>query len=124
MNITIKSIPHKSQRYDTLGDWFYDENGDLIISVSNDNAGLPTEDHQFLCALHELIEIYLCKKDGVTQEQVDHFDMIKYHEYSESDFGEPGDHPRSPYREQHRKAMLIEMLMANFLKMENYGVIR
>ena len=31
MNVCIKIIPHKEQRYPTVGDWFFDVNGDLFI---------------------------------------------------------------------------------------------
>jgi hypothetical protein len=116
-NIQIKFIPHARQRYNTLGDWYY--NGeDLIICVSNDCPEISTRESQQLVALHELVEALLCAKRGITQEQVDTFDMNFIRE------DEPGDDPLAPYRQEHRQAMIIEHLMANFMGFTSYGVIK
>lgn len=123
MNISIKFIPLSEQRYETWGDWYFEENGDLTIKVSNDEPDLPTEDHQFLVALHELVEVYLCKKRGITQKMVDDFDMGEV-ALSLPDDAEPGDHPDAPYRKEHRVAMIIEHLMAHELGIAGYGVIK
>jgi len=120
MNIRIEFIPAAEQRYDTWGDWFYDEKGDLVIKVSNDVEGMPTADHQFLVALHELIEVKLCEKRGITQKMVDAFDMS---EPALSSEGEPGDLPDAPYRKEHRFAMIIEHLMAHELGLTGYGKV-
>ena len=124
MNIRINFIPHNQQRYETLGDWFFDENGDLIISVSNNVPELPTKNHQILCAMHELSEVVLCEQNGVKQEDVDKFDMETFPAFNLPEDYEPGDHPEAPYGKEHRQAMLIEMLMANFLGMKNYGTCK
>lgn len=113
MNITIQSIPHEQQRYNTLGDWWWDQEN-LHIRVS-DNM---TEDAQFLCALHELVEVWLCKSRGISQAVVDEFDF-----QWKSD-GEPGDSPNAPYRREHRFAMLVEHLMAQQMCIEGYGVVK
>ena len=98
-------------RYDTLGDWYYEDHDDLIIDV------LETEDidHQFLIALHELVEAWLCTARGILQEQVDEFDF----NFKGED--EPGDHPEAPYHKEHRFAMIIEHLMAYELGMIGHG---
>ena len=118
MNIHIQFIKNEDQRYDTWGDWQYTPTGDLIISVSRDIPELPTEEHQVLVALHELIEVLLCRKRGITQQQVDNFDMT--HEDCE---GEVGDLTGSPYQKEHRFAMIIEHLMAHELGIEGYGKV-
>jgi hypothetical protein len=123
MNIHIEFIPNAEQRYETWGDWFYDEKGDLVIKVSNDIPELPTQEHQFLVALHELIEVKLCEKRGITQKMVDDFDMGEVAASVPED-EEPGDHPEAPYRKEHRFAMMIEHLMAHELGLTGYGVIR
>lgn len=120
MNIKIEFIPNAEQRYSTFGDWFYDNKGDLVIKVSNDIPELPTVDHQFLVALHELIEVKLCEKRGITQKQVDDFDMSAEALACED---EPGDLPDAPYRKEHRFAMLIEHLMAHELGLTGYGKV-
>lgn len=34
MNVKIEIIPHTGQRYPTVGDWLFEENGDLTIRIS------------------------------------------------------------------------------------------
>jgi len=123
--ILINYIPHDQQRYETVGDWYYDPDGNLIINVSNDHPDYPTKDEQFLVALHELIEVTLCRKRGITQEQVDDFDMMQlgsmHAKYIDD---EPGDHYDAPYRNEHRFACLIEHLMAHEMGIVGYGVVR
>ena len=117
MNIHISFVPKAEMRYDTLGDWEM-EDGDLFINVAEESGD---EDDQILIAMHELVEAILCRKHGMTQEQVDTFDMgpimLSYGQ-------EPGDHPDAPYRTEHRQAMLIEHLLANFMGKTDYGVIK
>jgi len=106
MNIEIVTIPHDQHRYTTAGDWFFDANGNLIIRVSD----LGDWKREALLAIHELVEVLICKSDGVTQEQVDAFDFAWT-----DDENEPGDSPLAPYWKQHRIAMGIENLMAGAL---------
>jgi hypothetical protein len=123
-DILIQYIPHATQRYDTWGDWYYTDKA-LIISVSNDLLELDA-DKQFLVALHELIEVRLCEKRGITQKQVDDFDMSPVTAQLISVAGderEPGDLPHCPYRKEHRFAMLIEHLMAHELGITGYGEV-
>jgi hypothetical protein len=123
MKIVIESIPSAEHRYDTWGDWWYDADGTLQIRVSSDEPDLPTENHQFLVALHELVEVWLCKQRGVTQEQVDEFDMVTAPTLGIGEDEEPGDHPLAPYRKEHRFAMMIEHMMAHELGLAGYGTI-
>jgi hypothetical protein len=110
--IEIRFIPESEQRYATLGDWTF-QGETLLISASGD-----TQDEQFLVALHELVEAYLCDKHGVNQDAVDEFDM------SFEDDGEPGDSSAAPYRVEHRDACLVEHIVARFLGLTDYGVVR
>lgn len=110
--------PYNEQ--DAGGDWFHDETwirskGHAVVRVIGSNVFF---DETFLFALHELVEMKLCFDAGITAAEVDAFDAAYTGE------GEPGDHPDSPYREQHRKAMLIEHLMANFLGLTDYGEVK
>lgn len=124
MNIRIEFVPSKDQRYDTIGDWYFDAAGDLVIRVSNDDPFFPTEDEQVLVALHELVEVLLCRKRGITQDMVDEFDMRGAGaEYCKEEGTEPGDHPEAPYRREHRFAMIVEHLMAHELGLTGYGEI-
>lgn len=102
MKITIKTIPHDKQRYETCGDWGFDQNGDLDICVS----AMGDWRYELLVGVHELIEAALCKHRGIAGEAVDAFDK---------DFGgdgEPGDDPRAPYHKEHRSATNVEMRLA------------
>lgn len=108
MNITIKTIPHKDQRYETVGDWWFDGKGDLQIRVS----GLSNWRREALIAVHELVEVLICKQDGVTQESVDSFDKEFESKRPEGNTDEPGDDPKSPYSKQHCVATGIERILA------------
>lgn len=125
-SIRIDFIPSAQQRYATWGDWYYDEDGTLVIKVSNDVEELPTPQHQFLIALHELVEVKLCEVRGITQKMVDEFDMsdevVALCEQNEE--LEPGDLPDAPYRKEHRFAMLLEHLMAKEFGFDDYGTVR
>lgn len=113
MRIIIDTIPAGNMRYDTCGDW-REEDGALVVEVSDE---VPAEE-RFLVALHELVEAELCRRRGIGQAEVDAFDMAFKGE------GEPGDDPAAPYRREHRQAMLIEHMMANFLGLTGYGEVR
>lgn len=124
--IIIEAIPADKQRYPTDGDWYFDKsNGDLHIRITG--ADILDEDQAFLWALHEMVEVKLCHKHGITQGAVDAFDI-----QFEKDRGprgldddvEPGDDPAAPYRREHRAAMLIEHMMAIFLGKWDYGEVR
>ena len=104
------------------GDWFYNDDGDLIIQVIPQKImpnvkGDILSTENFLFALHELVEAKLCLNDGIDQEAVDEFDKA----YRGT--GEAGDEIDSPYRHQHRRAMLIEHLMADYLGVSGYGEV-
>lgn len=112
--IIIEAVEADKQRYDTLGDWYFDpKNGDLIIRVTG--ADPLEQDEVFLIALHELIEAKACHKSGIVQGEVDRFDMAFTGD------GEPGDDPDAPYRNEHRCAMLIEHTMALLMGKFDYG---
>lgn len=114
--IDIKSIPHREQRYDTLGDWYdslrMTEGGRRCLNIRLSDS-LPDDD-AFLVALHELIEVWICRKRGITQDQVDAWDMQFEKDRAEGKHGpedEPGEHPGAPYRMEHKFAMVIEELL-------------
>ena len=112
--IVAKVIDHKDQRYRTVGDWEFTDEDTLQINVSD----LGDMKMNCLIVIHELIEAILCKFDSpeITTAIVDAFD-IEYEELrEESDYSEPGDDPRAPYHEQHRIATVIEMTLAEVLK--------
>ena len=111
MKIKIKTIPHANHRYETVGDWVVEPDGTLKIFVSE----MGDSDYNFLVALHELVELYLCQKRVIKQEAVDKFD-IEFEKQREKSLtlstAEPGDDPNAPYRNEHCFATGIERLMA------------
>jgi hypothetical protein len=120
--IILEAVPQSAMRapYDQDregGDWFLNPEGDLVIRVIGDDLDKP---EAFLFALHELIEAKLCLSRGISQEVVDRFDAGIA---ASLDEGEPGDHPASPYRREHRFACLIEFLMAHELGVVGYGTV-
>ena len=114
MKIIIEAKSEREMRYPTLGDWF-EEGGNLHIRA----VGIDplSHDEAFLIALHELIEAKLCQKRGITVDDVDAFDLAFKGD------GEPGDAWNCPYHTEHRQAMIVEHLVANFLGLSRYGAI-
>lgn len=111
--IIIDFIPHCGQRYPTAGDWKIDEDGNWQFYVSL----LPRFEHQFLVALHEMVEMMLCMRFGVKQKSVDDFDM-KWEPHD--GITEPGEDSRAPYYHHHQFASGVERLMAHALQI-NWG---
>ena len=108
MKITIETIPHDQHRYPTVGDWYFNDNGDLTIKVSQ----LSDWRRECLVAVHELVEVLICKQDGVSQESVDKFDKdFEAHRHPDNE-DEPGDEPTAPYVKEHCIATGIERLLA------------
>src|SRR5664280_805781 len=105
MEISIKTIPHNQQRYETVGDYWWDENGNLQIRVSD----MGNQDFEYLVAEHELKEAYLCKKRGIKEPDIMAFDI------AHPDSDEPGAEPDAPYYKEHMFASAIEMLIAEQL---------
>jgi hypothetical protein len=108
VNIKIKTIPHSEQRYETVGDWWFDDAGDLQIRVSD----LHNWKYEALVAFHELAEVLLCKDRGITTEMVDEFDKDYEARRKPGDDSEPGDDPKAPYRREHCFATGVERLLA------------
>ncbi len=112
MKVRIETLDHKGQRYDTVGDYMQTDAG-LKILVSE----LNNSDYNFLVALHEFVEAYLCIKRGVDYAEIDTFDQNFKGE------GEPGDDPKAPYHQSHLDATEIEVKMAQILGVDwgKYG---
>lgn len=114
MKIIIETIPHDQHRYTTVGDWFYEPDGTLRIKVSQ----LSDWRREALIAVHELVEVLLCRHDGVTTEDVDAFDKAFEHAREPGNEDEPGDSPAAPYVNQHCVATGIERILAAALDVQ------
>lgn len=89
-------------RYVTCGDWETLPDH-LKITVAGYGG---RADSEFLVALHELIESYLCKSRGIIDAAVTAWDL------SHVDAEEPGDIPGAPYYHEHVAATAMERYMA------------
>src|SRR5271168_4141167 len=98
MRIVIETIPHASQRYPTCGDFWRDADGTLQIRISDlGNARAET-----LVAIHELVEQTLTEAAGITNQQIDEFDM------GHPELDDPGASEHAPYHLQHTAATAVE----------------
>ena len=109
---SIAQVPHRKQRYETVGDWNPGKPAQIRVSRMKDQR------YVFLVALHEMIDYELCKMHGITDKEVVAFDVnfeaerrMNLHPMD----AEPGDHPKSPYRSEHEFATVIEKLVAQKL---------
>jgi hypothetical protein len=108
MNITIKLIPPEEHRACVDGcDWYWDEQGDLQVRIS------PLGDwrEETLLAIHETMEAIMCKHNGVTQQQVDEFDIEFDRTHPDLPDAGAGDDPAAPYAREHRIATGLEMVL-------------
>jgi hypothetical protein len=72
---------------------------------------MQNPDHEFLIALHELVEAYLTKKAGIPEADITNFDI-------NCPDCDPGNHPEAPYHRQHLIATKIEKIMAEELNID------
>ena len=112
--IIIKAIPHREQRYPTLGDFFKDADNNTIIRVSQE----LNPQHRFLVTLHEYIESSLCEFRGISWHDIDRFDKNFEQTRDLNDLSEPGDHPDAPYKNEHNIAEIIERIVARELNID------
>ncbi len=114
LDIHIKTIPHKEQRYPTLGDYWRDEDKKQQVRISD----LENNDYAFLIAIHELVEWYLTEKRGIKEEDIMAFDEQFEREREQGMVHapkEPGFDPRAPYIKEHTFATDIEKQLAKEL---------
>jgi hypothetical protein len=114
MKINIETIPHDQQRYETPGDYWVGKDDSIQIRVSKmgDHNSAVAGDYEFLVALHELIEVHLCKKAGISLKIIDNFDKDYEQLRKPEDESEPGDATNCPYKKQHLIATGIEKIVA------------
>jgi hypothetical protein len=104
------TVPHSEQRYDTAGDWrIMAAEHDPYVAVVIHVSDLRDWRMEALVAVHELIEALLCKHRGITQAEVDAFDM------AHPDAEEPGDLIDAPYFLEHQAAAGVERRLAREL---------
>lgn len=110
MKIIIETVPHDEQRYPTVGDWFWQD--DILHIVVSDLGNFEME---AAVAVHELIEVLLCRHRGIAQSEVDRFDEQYEAQRPEGDISEPGDDRAAPYHKEHCFATGVERLLISEL---------
>jgi hypothetical protein len=111
--ISIKFVEHKQQRYNTAGDYRM-EDGVLKITISKTDKSL----YNLLILVHELIEIVLVIKNGISFRAIDNFDFKFEKDRAlgkHNDTDEPGDDRDAPYRKEHQFATWVERALCKFM---------
>jgi hypothetical protein len=106
MRIEIKSIDPAAIRYSTCGDWQWLPDGGMKVSVPD----YANRNSEFLVALHEMVEAWLCRKDNITEAEVSSWDI------NNPELEEPGDSKNAPYHHQHMVAMQVEKIVCEAMK--------
>lgn len=104
LTIHFKVVTHSNQRYNTVGDVIENHDGSITIVMSD----LGDLRRTYAVGIHELVEQVLCARDGVTNKEIDEFDLAFEKMQNPNDIQEPGDHPDSPYHAQHQVASAVE----------------
>lgn len=118
LNIQIKTIPHHFQEYDTVGNYWRDVNDCGAEALEIRVSRMRDRRHEFLVALHELIEAFLCDWRRTPFAKITRFDIEYERSRRRGETMEPGDSARSPYRREHRFAERIERIVADELEVD------
>jgi hypothetical protein len=114
--ITIKTTPHSTQRYDTVGDWQIPLEGFVEPRIVVSQMSNP--DYEFLVAVHELIEMYLTQRREISPIYVTGYDVFfekNRKTFERRGYFEPGDVPACPVYHEHQIATAIERILAHEL---------
>jgi hypothetical protein len=104
MNFHGQTMPKAMIRAGQIGDWRHGLNS--VVAYS---AEIGDERSEFLIAMHELVEGYLCREANITDFEVTEFDLA----HPKAD--EPGDLRAAPYHKQHVVAMKVEKILGKAL---------
>ena len=114
-SIQISSKKPKEMRYCTAGDYYELKDGTVCFDI------VETKNWKYmaLIAIHELVEYFLVKANGITLKSIDDFDMQFEQERKmgiHGDHDEPGDSLEAPYHAPHSIATGIERICAVILR--------
>jgi hypothetical protein len=107
----MEVIPHDSQQYETVGNFFYDQNDVLRIQVSK----LPNNKMELLVMAHEFFEAIITEYRGIREADITKFDVEYERKRPEGNVEEPGDDIKSPYQNEHCIATGVERLLCSLL---------
>lgn len=119
LHIYIDTIPHSEQRYPTVGDyWEVREHGIYPTRTEIKVSSMDDCRYEFLVAIHEMIECFLCAERGISEESITEFDMAFEEARQAGNTDEPGNSPNAPYYEEHKFATIVEKALAAELKVD------
>lgn len=111
MNLDLRIIPHNTQRYETVGDYWMDEKEIYQVRISK----MSDWRYEFLVAFHEIFELAWVIWKKVDIKDIDKFDRAYEENRKEGDVSEPGDDTKAPYYQGHQWATVLEKIAAAFL---------
>jgi len=103
--LSVVVVPQSDQRYPTVGDWIFAKDRSIKMKISD----MGNEDFEFMVAIHEAVEAWLCRKRGISEESVTAFDTSEYGLKLE----DPGSDPKAPYHTEHMLALKIEKMLCD-----------
>ncbi len=113
MKIIIETIPHKSQRYPTVGDYWKDKKGVYHITVSDTGVDVYNK----MIAIHELVEMVMVEWKGIPEWMITEFDKKFEEKRKKGNIDEPGFDPKAPYKNEHAIAAAVELIMCGHLNL-------
>jgi hypothetical protein len=118
LNVRIKTIPHHFQEYDTVGNYWRDagECGAEVLEIRV--SRMRDRRYEFLVALHELIEAFLCDWRRIPFGKITRFDIEYESRRRKSERAEPGASMCAPYRREHQFAERVERIVARELEVD------
>lgn len=114
MRCVIATAPKEFIRANQCGDWDFGPET-ILASVSLE---LKDKKSQLAVGIHELIEAFLCREHGISDDDVMKFDLMYEKERKAGEHGdldEPGDDERAPYRLEHQAATFVERAVCSAL---------
>jgi hypothetical protein len=124
----IRTIPHGTQRYSTVGDYF--DHSDVHLNIEVVVSDMGDQRMEFLVGIHEAIEAGLMKFAGIPLQASTDFDVpyeadrdlaLEASFRRAAGFGcpcditptsEPGDDIHAPYYRAHQFATAVERMLA------------
>ena len=110
--INIQTIPHSQQRYETPGDYYFEKDSlDVQFRISE----LSDWRYEACITVHELVEFFIVRYQGINFEQIDKFDKTFERARKKGNHDEPGDDNFCPYHFAHCIASGVERIFAAVL---------
>ena len=103
-NIEVNIIPHKSQIYETAGNY-----GIFLNNWWIDISKMSKWEYESIVLIHELVEMVLTKKRKISWDKITKFDT------DHPELNDPGNDKMACYHKEHIFATRIEKLLAKEL---------